>query len=161
MGHMRSTALVILLGISAGALAQAPPARVGAIQEFNEAARLDPDLARGSKLFETCAACHGANGIGTDDGEIPAIAGQHGSVLLTQLTDFRHEQRLDERMRHFVDQHHLPGPQELTDVAAYVASLPGFHAPRAASATVPAWARAPASISRTANAATGPSVRAT
>jgi cytochrome c553 len=124
MRYARLTWLTILLGSSA--LAQNPEARVGAIQEFNDAARLQPDLARGEKLFDTCAACHGPKGLGTDDGEIPAIAGQHGSVLLKQLTDFRHEQRRDERMQHFADQHHLPGAQDLTDVAAYVASLPRF-----------------------------------
>ena len=65
-------------------------------------------------------------GRGTEDGEIPAIAGQHGSVLLKQLTDFRHDQRWNERMQNFTDRHHLSGAQDLTDVAAYVASLPRF-----------------------------------
>jgi cytochrome c553 len=50
----------------------------------------------------------GPDGRGTEDGEIPAIAGQHGSVLLKQLTDFRHEQRWNERMQNFTDRHHLP-----------------------------------------------------
>ena len=87
---------------------------------------LDPNLERGAELYQTCAACHGEDGRGTDDGEIPAIAGQHGSVLLKQLTDFRHDQRWNERMKNFTDRHHLTGPQDLTDVAAYVASLPRF-----------------------------------
>jgi cytochrome c553 len=108
------------------ALAQTPGSKLGALNEFVDAAQLEPDLARGAKLFETCAACHGPDGTGTEDGEIPAIAGQHGSVLLKQLTDFRHAQRRDERMQYFADRHHLPGAQELTDVAAYVASLPRF-----------------------------------
>jgi cytochrome c553 len=125
---MRSStpfAIVMILG-SVAALAQTPDPRSGSLNEFVEAAQREPDLARGAKLFETCAACHGPQGVGTEDGEIPAIAGQHGSVLLKQLTDFRHEQRRDERMQYFTDQHHLPGPQELTDVAAYVASLPRY-----------------------------------
>jgi len=124
---MRNTPIALLLILAATqAPGQAPSPRIGALNEFVEAAQREPDLARGAKLFETCAACHGPRGIGTEDGEIPAIAGQHGSVLLKQLTDFRHQQRRDERMQHFADQHHLPGPQELTDVAAYVASLPRF-----------------------------------
>lgn len=118
-------AMMVLLG-GAAALAQAQDTRIGALNEFVEAAQREPDLARGAKLFETCAACHGPQGVGTEDGEIPAIAGQHGSVLLKQLADFRHQQRRDERMQYFADQHHLAGPQELTDVAAYVASLPRF-----------------------------------
>lgn len=98
-------------------------------KELLEAARLTPDTQRGAALFETCAACHGRDGLGTADGSVPAIAGQHGSVLLKQLVDFRHNQRWDERMQHFSDQHHLANAQELTDVTAYIASLRRF-APR-------------------------------
>jgi cytochrome c553 len=60
---------------------------------------------------------------------VPAIAGQHGSVLLKQLVDFRYDQRWDERMQHFTDRHHLSTAQDLTDVAAHIARLPRF-APR-------------------------------
>jgi len=49
-------------------------------------------------------------------------------VLLEQLTDFRHEQRWNERMQNFTDRHHLEGAQDLTDVSAYVASLPRYPA---------------------------------
>lgn len=97
-------------------------------QEFLEAAQLTPDARHGAELFETCAACHGSAGQGTSDGSVPAIAGQHGSVLLKQLVDFRHEQRWDERMQHFTDRHHLPTAQDLTDVAAYVSRLQRFAA---------------------------------
>lgn len=98
-------------------------------QELIEAARLTPDPGNGAKLFETCAACHGQDGLGTTDGSVPAIAGQHGSVLLKQLVDFRHDQRWDERMQHFSDRHHLATAQDVPDVSAYVAKLPRF-APR-------------------------------
>ena len=115
--------LVIATGVAS---AQSPEPRVARDQEFQEGAWLEPDLAHGAELFETCAACHGKDGRGSDDGEVPAIAGQHGSVLLKQLTDFRHEQRWNERMQNFTDRHHLTGAQDLTDVAAYVAYLPRF-----------------------------------
>jgi cytochrome c553 len=121
-----SLVFLMMLGSCASVIAQAPAQKLGALYEFDDAAQLEPDRSRGAKLFETCAACHGPDGRGTEDGDIPAIAGQHGSVLLKQLTDFRHDERQDERMQHFADRHHLPGPQELTDVAAYVASLPRF-----------------------------------
>jgi cytochrome c553 len=117
---------MMTLATGSCALAQSPEGKAGSLNEFSDAAQLEPDLARGAALFEKCAACHGPDGRGTEDGEIPAIAGQHGSVLLKQLTDFRHAQRRDERMQHFADRHHLPGAQQLTDVAAYVASLPRF-----------------------------------
>ncbi len=101
---------------------------VAARAEFLAAAKLTPNPERGKALFDTCAACHGPNGTGTKDGTVPAIAGQHGSVLLKQLVDFRHDQRWDERMQHFTDRHHLPTAQDLTDVAAYVSKLPRFPA---------------------------------
>jgi cytochrome c553 len=96
--------------------------------EFLEAAKLTPNAVRGAQHFDTCAACHGASGLGVSDGSVPAIAGQHGSVLLKQLVDFRHDQRWDERMQHFTDRHHLPTAQDLTDVAAFAAALPRFPA---------------------------------
>lgn len=128
---MRTTAglLVLMLALIDGAAwAQSVEPRVARDREFTEGAWLEPDLENGAELYQTCAACHGPDGRGTEDGEIPAIAGQHGSVLLKQLTDFRHDQRWDERMRNFTDRHHLAGAQDLTDVAAYVASLRRFPA---------------------------------
>jgi cytochrome c553 len=118
----------VLAFIATGVGAQSIEPRVARDREFHEAARLEPDLVSGAKLYQTCAACHGEDGRGTEDGEIPAIAGQHGSVLLKQLTDFRHDQRWDERMRNFTDRHHLAGAQDLADVAAYVANLRRFPA---------------------------------
>jgi len=108
------------------ASAQSSESRTERDREFAAGAGIEPNLEHGAELFQTCAACHGPDGRGTEDGEVPAIAGQHGSVLLKQLTDFRHEQRWNERMQNFTDRHHLSGPQDLTDVAAYVANLPRF-----------------------------------
>lgn len=94
-----------------------------AIADFHGAMKLEPDLKHGAELFTTCAACHGANGLGAEDGSVPAIAGQHVSVLVKQLVDFRHDRRWNERMKNFASRHSLSGPQELLDVAAYAESL--------------------------------------
>ena len=118
-----------LLALVAAAAANGSDDGDAARRELIEAARLTPDTRHGAELFETCAACHGRDGLGTADGSVPAIAGQHGSVLVKQLADFRHDQRWDERMQHFSDQHHLATAQDITDVTAYVAALPRF-APR-------------------------------
>jgi cytochrome c553 len=126
MRNVRGLCMVLLAVTAGSALAQAPEPRIARDREFTEGAWLEPDLAHGAELYQTCAACHGEDGRGTEDGEIPAIAGQHGSVLLKQLTDFRHEQRWNERMQNFTDRHHLQGAQDLTDVAAYIASLRRF-----------------------------------
>jgi cytochrome c553 len=111
----------MLVGVHA---AGPKPGALAARQEFLAATRLTPNVEHGAQLFETCAACHGSDGRGTSDGSVPAIAAQHGSVLLKQLVDFRHDQRWDERMQHFTDQHHLATTQDLADVAAYASSLP-------------------------------------
>ena len=118
--------VVLLVAVQQPAAAQSAEPRAARDREFSEGAWLEPNLAHGAELYETCAACHGQNGLGTEDGEIPAIAGQHGSVLLKQLTDFRHEQRWNERMQNFTDLHHLTSAHDLTDVAAYVANLRRF-----------------------------------
>lgn len=111
---------------SAAARGEAESNAAAALAEFRTAAKLTPDKLHGAELFRTCAACHGPEGRGTSDGAIPAIAGQHGSVILKQLVDFRHDRRWDERMEHFTDRHHLADAQDLTDVAAYASSLPRF-----------------------------------
>lgn len=118
----------LLAGSVAGQVGVDPDSLQGrkaaAIAEFRAAVELEPDRLRGARLFDTCAACHGRDGRGTADGTVPAIAGQHVSVLVKQLVDFRHDRRWDERMQNFASQHHLAGPQELLDVAAYAESLP-------------------------------------
>lgn len=92
-------------------------------QEFLEALRSTPNLDRGAKLFDTCAACHGTSGAGTRDGAIPRIAGQHYSVVAKQLVDYRYDRRWDPRMEHFADQHHLADSQAVRDVAEYIQHL--------------------------------------
>lgn len=87
------------------------------------------DPARGAALFETCAACHGAEGGGVADGTVPVIAGQPVEVVAKQLVDFRREQRRDLRMEHFADPRHLQSPQDIADVAAYIAGLTATGAP--------------------------------
>jgi cytochrome c553 len=96
----------------------------GAAGELQAALAATPDPVRGASLYDTCAACHGAQGAGVPDGTIPAIAGQPQRVIVKQLADFRRSQRLDIRMEHFADRRHLQGAQDLADVAAHVAGLP-------------------------------------
>lgn len=94
-----------------------------AIDEFRAAVALDPDVAHGKSLFTACAQCHQANGSGSADGTIPVIAGQHVSVIVKQLVDFRHDRRWHAKMQDAATRHDLASPQDLLDVAAYAASL--------------------------------------
>ncbi len=119
-----TSACLLLAGMVLAAHA-ASPAR----QELSSALALTPDLANGQQLFDQCAACHGSDGSGAQGGSVPAIAGQHFRVVLKQLVDFRHDKRWDIRMEHFTDRHHLKTPQELADVAGYIAELPRVRAP--------------------------------
>jgi cytochrome c553 len=92
-------------------------------RELMDARRDKPNLDRGAELYGTCAACHGPTGGGTVDGQVPRIAGQHASVLVKQLVDYRHDRRWDLRMERFADYHYLRDAQAIADVAAYVSSL--------------------------------------
>jgi cytochrome c553 len=94
-----------------------------AIAEFRAAVALEPDLAHGKTLFAACAECHQANGSGSADGTIPVIAGQHVSVLVKQLVDFRHDRRWHAKMQSAAKAHELASPQDVLDVAAYAESL--------------------------------------
>jgi cytochrome c553 len=98
-------------------------------RDLAQSTRAKPDLAHGAELFVQCVSCHGPNGAGVESGETPRIAGQHYSVLLKQLVDFRHGQRWDFRMEERAKNHYLVTPQDIADVAAFVAQLDGGNAP--------------------------------
>jgi cytochrome c553 len=95
----------------------------GAREELKKATRATPNVENGSELFLQCVSCHGGDGAGQSNGNTPRIAGQHYTVLLKQLVDFRHGTRWDFRMEKMADRHHLETPQDIADVAAYVNGL--------------------------------------
>jgi len=94
-----------------------------AYQEFLDTIRAKPNLDRGAQYFATCSGCHGAQGEGKANGQVPRIAGQHFRVVARQLVSFRHGERWDMFMENFADKHRLPDAQAIADVAAYVSSL--------------------------------------
>jgi cytochrome c553 len=122
----RHTKLIVILIALLLAIATAAVVRGASLQahEFSTAVAARADAAAGASHFETCLACHGSDGGGSVDGNVPAIASQHFRVLVKQLVDFRHNARWDIRMEHFVDRHHLKDAQAVADVARYVADLP-------------------------------------
>jgi cytochrome c553 len=128
MHRTRLSTCVVLLVAASGVF---PPAARGvptAGAELEAALRARPNLTHGAETFDTCAACHAANGAGANDGSVPAIAGQHFRVIVKQLVEFRHDARIDIRMQHFVSGDRLARAQDLADVAAYVAVLAPAHA---------------------------------
>ena len=92
--------------------------------EFLEAIALQSDLENGKKLYRGCVSCHGPEGWGTTSGSYPQIAGQLKSVIIKQLADFRAGNRDNPIMRAFSSSRALGGPQEIADVAGYIANLP-------------------------------------
>jgi len=107
-----------------GAIGAPSPPQAASEQAVVMRLRAHADINRGRQIFDTCAACHQSNGAGAVDGSVPAIAGQRFGFLVHELVSFRHEQRQDERMQHFTDQHHLKDAQAIADVAAYISQLP-------------------------------------
>jgi cytochrome c553 len=92
-------------------------------RDLDLAKQAAPDPEHGAELYRACISCHGADGNGQANGNVPRIAGQHYSVLLKQIVDFRYGKRWDFRMEQIANQHTLEGPQDIADLAAYVTSL--------------------------------------
>lgn len=92
-------------------------------QESGDVLHSRPDLEHGAALFQSCAVCHGSSGGGTPDGHVPRIAGQHFSVLVKQLVDYRNDRRWDPLMEHMADRHLLKTTQDIANVAAYASEI--------------------------------------
>lgn len=100
--HLRAVAL--LLAISCAAQA-APPGRSG------------------SRLYAPCVVCHNPSGWGSQDGVIPALAGQQRRYLEQQLALFRSGARIDEAMQVVTEHPSFDDPRESNAVAAYLSAL--------------------------------------
>ena len=117
-----TTALFIQVLFTAPAAALGQPSTLDA--ELTQALDLEPDLENGRLLFEMCAGCHGAEGRGSRDGVFPQLAGQHRNVIIKQFSDFRLGNRENPSMLPFAEEDALGGPQGISDVAGFLASLP-------------------------------------
>lgn len=80
------------------------------------------DVAAGKDAAAPCAACHGADGKTGLDGSYPNLAGQNAKYLLRQLQMIQNGER---EILLMVGQLDGKSEQELADLAAYYASLPG------------------------------------
>jgi len=116
--------VVIVIGTALAALSVVALAAESTRHQLKQVLSATPAPDYGRELFRTCAVCHGNQGSGTPDGSVPAIAGQHFTVIAKQLIDYRHARRWDIRMEHMADQHLLAGSQEIADVASYISELP-------------------------------------
>jgi len=105
----------IMLSFSAATLAIEP---IRVVLEFV------PDLDNGRRSFDICARCHLPEAWGNNDGTYPQLAGQHVNVLMKQLLDIRSGRRVNPAMQPFVQERTIGGYQNLSDVVAYISTLP-------------------------------------
>jgi cytochrome c553 len=77
----------------------------------------DADASAGQEMAQTCAACHGQQGISAV-GAFPNLAGQQMSYLAKQIMDIRDGNRMVAQMAGLVDNF---SDQDAWDVAAYFA----------------------------------------
>ena len=67
--------------------------------------------------------CHTPEGWGLTSGVVPQIAGQHRSVVIKQLADFRAGNRDSVLMIPYASVESIGGPQAVADVAGYIDTL--------------------------------------
>ena len=78
------------------------------------------DAARGAELAVDCADCHGDDGMGDED--VPTIAGMDAAKHAKALADFKSGAVESEDMVDYVED---LNEQDMADLAAYFATLPG------------------------------------
>lgn len=83
-----------------------------------------PDIEDGKTTFGICARCHLPEAWGNADGTYPQLAGQHVNVLMKQLLDIRNGTRHSSLMFPFVQERTVGGYQQLSNVVAYISTLP-------------------------------------
>lgn len=81
------------------------------------------DVQAGARIYAECAGCHGPAAEGTANGQVPALAGQHFTVIVKQLRDYREGERWDARMESIMVEHRFGDDAQIRKVAAYLASL--------------------------------------
>jgi cytochrome c553 len=117
---MKTPKLMILAtALTATAAWAGPPSTPVSLAEV---LKLKGDVRRGEAVYtKGCSTCHMPDGMGRDDGSLPVVASQHPRVLIKQIVDIRAGTRANPTMPPIVLQMQ---PEEMADVAAYMASLP-------------------------------------
>ncbi len=92
--------------------------------ELTQAMKLEGDAKRGKDVYKLCIGCHSPNGWGLADGTFPQLSGQHRSVVIKQIADIRAGNRDNPFMAPIAKESVMGGPQAISDVASYIATLP-------------------------------------
>lgn len=104
---------------SPGMAAEASKAAEGPARDMRAVTATPADIAEGRKVSETCARCHGANGISAIK-DVPHLAGQRPAYLYNKLRAYQTGKRHDAMMEGAVK---FLSDDALTKVAAYYGSL--------------------------------------
>jgi len=86
-----------------------------------QAALADGDAAAGKDKAQTCAACHGANGISTSD-QFPILAGQYKDYIIQALHEYKDGQRNNPIMKGMASG---LSDDDIRNLAEYFSGLPG------------------------------------
>jgi cytochrome c553 len=95
------------------------------LPEQVEIFKLTGDAARGKEAFNGCRGCHRPDAGGLMDGTYPRLSGQHASVVIKQVTEFRAGIRANPKMQPF-SSNHVVTPQEIADIAVYLETVESF-----------------------------------
>jgi cytochrome c553 len=95
-----------------------------------------------ARATTVCAACHGANGVSVSD-TIPNLAGQKQAYLEAQLRALKSGTRKNALMNAIASQ---LGPEDITNVSAFFASLPGAGVASAKSDLLPNLVKSSATL---------------
>lgn len=101
---------------------------VGTLRSKKPAPTVSGDVARGRRLYETCAACHGARAEGSVALQAPALAARSDWYLVAQLRNYKLGLRgADPRDAQGAQMRAigatLPDDQAMSDVVAYINTL--------------------------------------
>lgn len=118
-------ALVVFLG------GQSPAT---AVQRASEQGLQRPSASAMKDRMRACTACHGKEGVATNDGYFPRIAGKPADYLYNQLRHFREGRRQNPAMQHLLQ--HM-SDDYLREIARYFSAL-DLPYPPPQPATIPA-----------------------
>jgi len=103
-------------------------AYIDTLEDQPSEATVTGDIARGERLYATCAACHGADGEGIWTTRAPRLAGASDWYLVTQLQNFKsgargaHDNAVYGAQMSLLAEV-LPNEQAINDVVAYINTL--------------------------------------
>ena len=120
MGRQMKAAISILLS----GFMMFASSEIMAVDQITIELNFTPNLEDGKNTYGVCARCHLPEAWGNADGTYPHLAGQHVNVLMKQLLDIRNGKRHSSLMFPFVQQRTIGGYQEMSDVVAYISTLP-------------------------------------